>query len=742
MDLPLLVEADIVQFAQDYTGEKFHAILCDPPYALISIAKRFGKPGSAPAHEGADGSFARLSKGFMGQQWDSFESLDQYRDWVETWAKLLIDKILHPGAVCLFFGGTRTWHHLALGLEAGGFEVYDTLLWLYGSGLPKNHKISKAIDKAAGAEGEIIEEYEGTFGINKTRFEQGYRPSLVKPGAKRKPATPEADQWEGYGTGLKPAWECLILAKAPLDREGEQNKIVENLLKLESRLWSLLPVKTAKKNFGLSQVEHKEACAFAQWNVGERSNILADLLEVTDMSSLELAISTCLNIVMSWGNCLLEILKPTKTSIIKMEIDQIIDLKTLRLCTSVITLQSIIQAEINQPGSKLDVLPAAKYLNAAVASISNIHMLSALENAISKGLILPQDVAGEDYSPDWEPILLCRAPRQGATFASLALEHGSGALNIDGGRIEGVPEATRFDPEKHSHEGWRFTDTGKDTADRAVTKPGRWPANLVMSHHEDCQLISSTRVPARVINRWKDGMKPFGGGAGGEYETVHPSRQGEASAERTYEDEGATNFAMKPGARRDKEMEIIERWACVPECPIRQLDDQAGISSTGEFVTKQELSKGFFGGIYDKESPEIGTSKQWYGGSGGPSRFFYCGKASRAEKDKGLKNWFWHRTNDGFERISEDEWRCLPRRERARGNIHPTVKPLELLRYLATLIKPPDIVKTRLLVPFSGSGSELIAAHQAGWSHVVGIEISKRYNEMAEARILGTLGMF
>jgi len=106
-----------------------------------------------------------------------------------------------------------------------------------------------------------------------------------------------------------------------------------------------------------------------------------------------------------------------------------------------------------------------------------------------------------------------------------------------------------------------------------------------------------------------------------------------------------------------------------------------------------------------------------------------------------LENFYWARTEDGFERISEAEWRCLPRRERARGNIHPTVKPLGLLRYLANLIKPPNEVESRLLVPFSGSGSEVIAGHQAGWNEVVGMEISPLYNEIAEARMAGTLGM-
>lgn len=129
---PYTIEvAEISEWLESYEGPRFHAVLCDPPYALISIAKRFG-PGQADAQEGSDGRFRRLSGGFMGQEWDGFQSMAHYQEWVASWAELLIEKALHPGAVCLFFGGTRTWHRLACGLEDGGFEIYDTFMWVYG----------------------------------------------------------------------------------------------------------------------------------------------------------------------------------------------------------------------------------------------------------------------------------------------------------------------------------------------------------------------------------------------------------------------------------------------------------------------------------------------------------------------------------------------------------------------------------------------------------------------------------
>ena len=345
---------------------------------------------------------------------------------------------------------------------------------------------------------------------------------------------------------------------------------------------------------------------------------------------------------------------------------------------------------------------------------------------------------GTALKPAWESILLCRVPRKGATFASLALEHGSGALNIDGSRISGSWEwGTQTDIRGGRYGGGQARPSDGDILAKDVEshKLGRWPANLLLSHHEDCQKIGTFEVPARVINRWLDGMKPFGDGAGGKYETVHPTRQGEASADRTYEDEGGTDFAMKPGPRRDKDMETVERWACVPECPIRQLDDQAG-----DLPHSHRTSRNHQGGLFGWKAGNL----EGYLDSGGPSRFFYCGKASRSEKDKGLENFYWKRTGKGFERVDQETWAKLERRERARGCIHPTVKPLDILRYLSLLILPPkqDDRIRRILIPFSGSGSEIIAAKQAGWDLIVGIEMNSLYNEIARARIDATIGMF
>lgn len=151
------------------------SIVTDPPYGLTSITKRFGKNGSAPAQYGKDGSFARLSKGFMGKEWDG--SGIEYN--VEMWKKCL--RVLKPGGYLLAFGGSRTFHRIACAIEDAGFEIRDTIMWLYGSGMPKFMNIEKAINKS---DKELKE---------------------------------KAKIWHGYATALKPSYEAIIMARKPLD---------------------------------------------------------------------------------------------------------------------------------------------------------------------------------------------------------------------------------------------------------------------------------------------------------------------------------------------------------------------------------------------------------------------------------------------------------------------------------------------------------------------------------------------
>lgn len=146
--------------------------------------------------------------GFMGKSWDS--SGIAYN--VDLWQECL--RVLKPGGHLLAFGGTRTYHRLACAIENAGFEIRDSIHWLYGSGFPKSMNVSKAIDKAAGVERERQETQkreQPSVGIHASGFGvDGWAPQVDTP------ITAEAAAWQGWGTALKPAHEPIVLARKPL----------------------------------------------------------------------------------------------------------------------------------------------------------------------------------------------------------------------------------------------------------------------------------------------------------------------------------------------------------------------------------------------------------------------------------------------------------------------------------------------------------------------------------------------
>ena len=141
---------------------------------------------------------------FMGKKWDYDVPS------VELWAECL--RVLKPGGHLLAFAGTRTQHRMAVRIEDAGFEIRDMIAWVYGSGFPKSHDVSKAIDKLAGVEREVISTYE-THDIRNAGLMDKKGSMTVAITA---PATDAAKQWQGWGTALKPALEPITVARKPL----------------------------------------------------------------------------------------------------------------------------------------------------------------------------------------------------------------------------------------------------------------------------------------------------------------------------------------------------------------------------------------------------------------------------------------------------------------------------------------------------------------------------------------------
>jgi DNA modification methylase len=168
---------------------------------------------------------------FMGKDWDYDVPS------VEIWREAL--RVLKPGGHLLAFAGTRTQHRMACNIENAGFHIRDMICWVYGNGFPKSLDVSKAIDKMLGAEWEVVRipskaarnrsvsggGRDGTEGATRPWIEKAMQTGYHEK-AGDTPETPEAHQWDGWGTALKPSLEPVTVARKPLI-----GTVAENVLK-------------------------------------------------------------------------------------------------------------------------------------------------------------------------------------------------------------------------------------------------------------------------------------------------------------------------------------------------------------------------------------------------------------------------------------------------------------------------------------------------------------------------------
>lgn len=255
---------------------------------------------------------------------------------------------------------------------------------------------------------------------------------------------------------------------------------------------------------------------------------------------------------------------------------------------------------------------------------------------------------GTALKPSWEPIVLAMKPTDG-TFAENALEHGVAGLNVDGCRVGVDTDTTRTGNGKRNGAALNAAHDGSLRPKGGMTTGsetgGRWPANTVLSH-----------------SRW----------------CVEP------------EDEDG-------------------EWDCPPKdlCPVRMLDEQSGeLSVPGTYRGKVRKPEQV---AYGEDENKYGDDvlHEGYGDTGGASRFYYCSKASRGEREAGLPD------VDG------------------RANHHPTVKPIDLCRWLVRLVTRPGHL---VLDPFAGSGSIGCAALQERRRYI-GLDLNAEYVEIARARL-------
>lgn len=427
---------------------------------------------------------------FMNKSWDSDKGGP--RQWIAWLTDIMAEclRVLVPGGHALVWSLPRTSHWTGTALELAGFEVRDMICHIFGTGFPKNHDVSKAIDKLNGAERQVVGSKAVTRDISGGSWSDLHGSALTATTVDvTAPATPDAEKWQGYGTALKPSHEVWWLARKPMAGSVAQN----------------------------------------------------------------------------------------------------------------------------------------------------------------------------------------------------VLEHGAGAINIDGCRVSGgerlhIDATARVTPSQ-------FGAMGGSKAIGTTTE-GRWPPNLLLSHHPECRQIGTAEV--------EGDSKPAG--------RLHGSQ-------------------------------TVPVMSCHTDCPVAELDRQSG-------ATSSVRSTGRNGADDAKSTWSLNRSEDTERGhtdTGGASRYFpifrYQAKATTAERDHGVTG---PARQTGFPmRSAEQDSNAeggdgtKTHRQTSRKNLHPTVKSVALMRWLVTLVSSPE--GTVVLDPFCGSGSTGVACVINGVDFV-GIEQSAEFADVARQR--------
>jgi len=211
-----LIHGDCLDVLKDYPDDYFESIVTDPPYGLstepnMSEVLNQWLSGSDYQHRGG---------GFMGKTWDSFVPGPA------IWKECL--RVLKPGGHLLSFFGSRTYDLGVTAIRLAGFEIRDQIMWVYGSGFPKSLNISKALDKVAGAERKVIGRNKN-YGVTKADDGKLAFGDYAGEWDISLPASEQAQLWDGWGTGIKPAHEPIVLARKPFKGSVAHNILVHGV---------------------------------------------------------------------------------------------------------------------------------------------------------------------------------------------------------------------------------------------------------------------------------------------------------------------------------------------------------------------------------------------------------------------------------------------------------------------------------------------------------------------------------
>jgi DNA modification methylase len=571
---------------------------------------------------------------FMGKGWDHGVP------GVEFWVEAL--RVAKPGAHLLAFGGTRTFHRLAVAIEDAGWEIRDTVMWVYGSGFPKSHDVNKAIGKAAGAEREVVGRGKKQGGASNGRNSPsvGYACESNEFNITA-PATDAARQWSGWGTALKPAWEPVIVARKPLVSPCIN---VLDMVECQLRdrgvtggiLWkpenaSGAPKSKKTKSSGSTKLSEPSATSAKNAAENETQKTGPQTPKSSEVHGISGAKQTPEGKGNSrdsmTGDCANVFSQPTAESVSAAANPNPLSSQSTTSTAGERSTESK-STEKSMPNcGATDSRPDTEFFVGIATGLTG-SMATVRINRDSDGMFI------------WPMNLPKSIPGKPLTVAENVLRYGTGAINVDGCRVgtERLPAITA---------GQAQIGTFERGAMVTPEREGRWPANVIHDGSDEVMgLFPVTHAPG----------------------------------------------------------------------------------SNGSKGTK---GKGYVGDFGLRAVPQLPS----YTDSGSAARFFYCAKASKADRDEGCEELGERTAGECTDRKNGSAGMNSPREGAGRTsgsrNHHPTVKPTALMRYLCRLVTPPNGL---ILDPFMGSGSTGKAAILEGY-RFIGIDLEPEYCKIAEARI-------
>ena len=668
-----VIHADCLTALHDMPDASVDAVVTDPPYGLSNttpaqVAETITRWVSG------DREYLPSARGFMGHEWDGFVPP------VAVWDECL--RVLKPGGHLLAFAGSRTHDLMTLGIRLAGFEIRDSVAWLYGSGFPKSLDVSKAIDKGQGQSRARQLEFTAwmrSTGITSTQINEA--------------------------TGTNMGGHYLTAGDQPRSATADLFDLLRpHLPEVPERIERLVAERTGIEwtDYVKRGVVGVKKGAMAGWSMdGTTQFVDRDVTTAHSDAAREWE---------GWGTAMKPAMEPVTWarkpfSVVPLE-SEATRLHHMIGALLWLSLSPAKRAELLSPSSRPELHEAT-----CVSALVNAGIARSLDASGETGTFSSPEVASTSWSiaTSWNSILGALSGKT-KTCTTSTRSSTTTALKTLCSLLAPLTSPNTMPPCACLTDG-RSSDAmsvGSSSSDEWV----RWMHTLSASVPESAtepigRAVASALadIAASLSGDLEAGSSAAGGATpttvenepSGSIDHITLARkplEGTVAANVQEHGTGALNIgACRTGGDGG-------RWPAnvvLDESQAAELDRQSGVSVSSGGAGGASGRLGYHGG----GNGNVGSSAGGFGDKGGASRFFYVAKAPKSERPV------------------------------VDGTAHPTVKPLALMRWLVRMVTPPG---GTVLDPFAGSGTTLEAAMLEGFN-VTGIEREADYLPLIQARI-------